>query len=102
MQIILLLAGIILGFIIGWLLSKGKSSALEERSSLQLQQINQLSQTLNEEREKVTTLTETSVRLETINQTLNTNLSEQKAELERINEKLKTDFENLANNILEK
>jgi len=120
MQIILLLSGIAAGFLIAWFLSKNKSlesSAalkqqvndlekdnvrLTERSNNHIQEIEQLNKSIVSEREKVTALTETTARLETINQTLNKSLGEQKAELERINEKLKTDFENLANNILEK
>ena len=120
MQIILLLSGIAAGFLIAWFLSKNKSlesSAalkqqvndlekdnvrLTERSNNHIQEIEQLNKSIVSEREKVTALTETTARLETSNQTLNKSLGEQKAELERINEKLKTDFENLANNILEK
>jgi DNA recombination protein RmuC len=120
MQIILLFSGILIGFIIAWFISKSKNLQadvalkqqmaeaeketvkLVERAHNQLQTIEQLNSSLSSERAKVSSLTEATARLETLNQTLNLNLTEQKAELERINEKLKTDFENLANNILEK
>jgi DNA recombination protein RmuC len=120
MQIILLLTGILIGFVIAWFISKNKNlqadaalkqqfsdaekenAKLLERANNQHQTIEQLNSSLNAEREKVTSLSESNARLETLNQTLNKNLQEQKAELENINARLKTEFENLANNILEK
>jgi DNA recombination protein RmuC len=102
MQIILLLAGIAVGFIIGWLLLKSRTSALEERSAQQLQLNQQLNSELKETRDKNVSLSSSVAELKAINQNLNSNLDTQKEELERVNEKLKTEFENLANNILER
>jgi DNA recombination protein RmuC len=102
MQIILLFTGLAVGFIIGWLYLKSKASTLEERSAQQLQLNQQLNSELKETRDKNVALNAAVAELKAINQNLSVNLETQKEELERVNEKLKVEFENLANNILEK
>jgi DNA recombination protein RmuC len=97
MQIILLLSGIVVGFLIGWLFSKSKTSALEERSSQQFQQINQLTQSLNEERNKVIALNAANATLEAETK----NLLDKKKELEELQIRFNKEFENLANKILD-
>jgi DNA recombination protein RmuC len=97
MQIILLLAGLGAGFVIGWLYVKSRASALEERAAQQLQLNQQLNSELREIREKNVSLSSALAALEAENKNL-LKREEELAELENRNQK---EFENLANKILD-
>ncbi|TSA51604.1 MAG: DNA recombination protein RmuC [Sphingobacteriales bacterium] len=112
MEIIFLLIGVVAGAAIGWFYSKSISSKnineLITAKALAEQQVNdvrvqleQLKSQLNQSTEEVLRLNNQYATTLNENANLNQRLSEQKIQLEELNQKLKTEFENLANKILE-
>jgi DNA recombination protein RmuC len=122
MEILYLITGIIIGFVAVWLIlknSKGISpkeaddlrnqinlANMEKERTLErvniLNENNQkISDELKCEREKVIQFNSESSSLKAINKNLEEKLNEQKAELENLQQKFTTEFENLANKILE-
>ncbi len=122
MEIALLIIGICVGFAIGWLVHKSKQPVGDEQSEGIIQQLNtangqvsSLSSTnkhLSDERDRLSSEVKlqqhqilelnnhlTSARSASAH--LEERLAEQKGELEKLNERFKTEFENLANRILE-
>ena len=122
MEIIYLLIGIFLGATTVWLILKSskkisfkeaeelknqinlvnleKEKALERLNILN-ENIEKISAELKSEREKIIDVNSESSSLKAINKNLEEKLNEQKAELEKLQEKFTTEFENLANKILE-
>ncbi len=106
MEIILLIAGIIVGVLLGFFIARSKQSALsskieEKEKSLaeKDKQINDAKAETENEREKVISLgNELSASRANYNN-LETRLAEQKGEMEELQIKLKTEFENTANRI---
>jgi DNA recombination protein RmuC len=122
MELIYLIFGILIGAFIVWLIlksSKGISlkeaddlkdkinlANLEkgktlERLSILNENLEKNSNELKSEREKIIEINSESSSLKAINKNLEEKLNEQKAELEKLQEKFATEFENLANKILE-
>ncbi len=116
MDIILIIAGIFLGAIAGYAIahfkSKSESSRLEERNQNlkgqleqteeDLDQLQQKSeQELSAERERANELDKKLASREADYRNLQDRLNEQKKELAEMQEQLTTQFENLANKILE-
>ncbi len=112
MEIIFLLVGVVAGAAIGWFYSKSVSSkninelitskALAEQQANEVRsQLEQLHTKLNQSTEEVLRLNNQFSSTQNENANLNQRLSEQKIQLEELNQKLKTEFENLANKILE-
>ncbi len=122
MEIALLIIGLCVGFAIGWLVQKNKQPNGGEQPEGIVQQLNtangqisSLSSTnkhLSDERERLSSEVKlqqhqivelnnhlTSARSASTH--LEERLAEQKGELEKLNERFKTEFENLANRILE-
>jgi DNA recombination protein RmuC len=119
MNILLVVIGMIAGFAIGFLFSKNKGresesaltrqlsdaekdkAALTERSSQQRQQLEAITANLEEERKTILDLNWQIAQIKTTNENLMDKLSTQKSEMEELQKKFKTEFENIANKILE-
>lgn len=107
-----LAAGLIAGFLIGWLYSRssaagGQQAVDSERATITaklesaVQQREEMSQALNEERNKVVALTGRLSHAEADLRNMSTRLAEHKEEMETLQKKLHTEFENVANRILD-
>jgi len=119
MEIVFVLLGIVVGLVIGWLLSKNKNQQAEaafrqqlsdaerekamlaERSSQQKSQLDKITSNLEEERKSSVELNWTMAQLKTTNENLLEKLTTQKAELEDLQNRFNKEFENLANKILD-
>lgn len=108
MEIILAIIGLIIGFIVAWLVSSSKiktlssdNSKLLERSSLLEKDKENQTTELKGEREKVIELNNSLASLTADHSNLQQKLIEQKAEIEKLQEKFTKEFENLANRIFE-
>lgn len=112
MEVILLIAGIVVGVVIGFLLSKGKSQGtiakLEEKSSAIEKSLEESRNSieagkteLESKRYEILELTKELSKAQADFINLNNKLGEQKQEVEELNAKFKAEFENLANRILE-
>ncbi len=108
MEIILAIIGLIIGFIVAWLVSSSKiktlssdNSKLLERSSLLEKDKENQTTELKGEREKVIELNNSLASLTADHSNLQQKLIEQKAEIEKLQEKFTKEFENLANKIFE-
>jgi DNA recombination protein RmuC len=108
MEIIFLLIGLVVGIVIGILLLRSKTSSLQvkleekETSLMQKEELlNNFKSELDSERNKVLNLTGQIAALQTENKNLGEKLAEQKSEIDELYNKFKTEFENLANEILE-
>lgn len=87
MEIVYLVAGLFIGFLIGWLLSARKSQVSHATE-------------LNNERMLKQDVLIAEARLMAENQSLSDKLEQQKAELEELQRRLTTEFENIAARIL--
>ncbi|MBN1118331.1 MAG: DNA recombination protein RmuC [Bacteroidales bacterium] len=105
MEIILLVAGLILGILIGWLLFRNANKSEISVSEQKIKMLEESNQELKNELEtKSKELLNTSNNLssrDTELLILKKRLEEQKEELLKIQEKLNLEFKNLANEILE-
>jgi DNA recombination protein RmuC len=124
MEFLFLLAGLIIGFALGWLILKSKYSSVvssveaenmrnrlsqlesekirsEERENGFKQSFLKSSEDLVKERAKVEELLSSVSRLEETNNNLKERFSEQKGEIEELQQKFTKEFENLANRIFE-
>jgi DNA recombination protein RmuC len=104
-QALILTAGIILGSIIAWFVVKARLSGevgrAEERSAGFERQLAEATENLKAERNSAATMRERVASAETENRGFQEKLETQKAELEQLQQKLTTEFENLANRILD-
>ncbi|MDZ7740912.1 MAG: DNA recombination protein RmuC [Bacteroidota bacterium] len=112
MEYILIIAGIIIGFIIGWLFSRLKAgrtqnelhvnlSRSEERLNNALQEKGALEEKLRINQENILELNRELSAKNSDYRNLGAKLAEQKQELEKLQEKFRTEFKNIANEILE-
>ncbi|CAN5583987.1 DNA recombination protein RmuC [soil metagenome] len=119
MNILLILIGILAGIAIGFLFSRNKSqsdatgllkqisenekekAALAERSAQQKMQLETVTGNLDDERKITLDLNWQIAQLETTNENITEKLGSQKQEMEELQKKFKTEFENIANKILE-
>ncbi len=124
MDVVYLFIGLIIGFIIGWLIIKARSGAMvsreementknqlnqiqsektriEERESLLKQSLQENSEVLVKERNRIVELTAAVSRSEETNLNLKERLNEQKGEIDELQQKFTKEFENLANRIFE-
>lgn len=103
MEFIYALFGLVIGLIFGWiirlLISKGESGRIEERSKILEKGNLELETELKSEREKVLLLNSELSSLQSDYSNLQQKLKEQKGELEEIQQKFVKEFENLANRI---
>jgi len=105
MGLLYLSAGLVIGFVFGWviklLLSKSESSRLEERNNLLQEKNDKIDIELSSEREKVLKLNSEFASLKADYDNLQEKLAEQKGEIKKLQEKFIKEFENLANKIFE-
>jgi DNA recombination protein RmuC len=116
MEIVLLIAGIAIGFVVGFLFLKTRSestlsAATQKAEMLQLnlsdakneqrELLSKYENQLNEERRRAELLSSSIASAKNENENLVQKLSEQKSELEQLNQKFTKEFENLANRILD-
>lgn len=119
MEIIWLIAGVLIGGVIVWLLMKNKQNALandyvkknselegslaiaEERAGGLVFQLTEARTELNAERKQTLQLSSDLSKREAEYAALSEKLAEQKAEVEKLNQKFSVEFKNLANEILE-
>lgn len=119
MEIIWLIAGVLIGGVIAWLLMKNKQNALandyvkknselegslaiaEERAGGLVFQLTEARTELNAERKQTLQLSSDLSKREAEYAALSEKLAEQKAEVEKLNQKFSVEFKNLANEILE-
>lgn len=113
MEIIWLVAGVILGGLIGWLIAKSfqkpsgenelqnRLQLAEERQQHLSNELAEVKPELSQERDKRQDLSNELTRVNTEYKNLELKLSEQKAELEKLNSKFAIEFKNLANQIFE-
>lgn len=108
MEIILLIAGAVLGVFIGYFISKSRQSALEskleEKEKALIDKERIISESAREtetERSKVIELGNELASSKADYRNLENKLSEQKTEIEELQSKFTKEFENLANRILE-
>lgn len=105
MEIAFLLIGSLAGFALAYLFLRGKSgselSAHAEKIKLLEQQSSELKNELQTERHKTETLTSAYSSAKTETENLQQRLAEQKNELSQLNQKFTTEFENVANRLLD-
>lgn len=105
MEIVFLIIGLALGVVISWLFFRNKeagSAQVEEEKAAHLSnEIEQLKNNLENERNAVLDLTKKLSTEEAINKNQLEKLAEQKEEIKSLHEKLSIEFKNLANDILE-
>jgi DNA recombination protein RmuC len=124
MEILFLIIGLIIGFIIAWLVLKSKYASIispaeteelnsrinqleyekvrsEERENGLKESYQSTYEELKKERNRVTDLLSSLSRIEENNKNLKEKLTEQKGEIEELQEKFTKEFENLANKIFE-
>jgi DNA recombination protein RmuC len=112
MEIILLIIGLITGTIIGWLIGRNKPAAassevnttliIEQEKNKNLhQQVESLNQKLDEERKRVEELNKNLSATEADYRNLEEKLDERRKELDSLQTKFTTEFENIANKILD-
>ena len=104
-QVAILIAGIVLGSIIAWFVVKAKFSGevgrVGERAAGFEGQLAEAKTALAAERDSTAELRERVASAETVNRGLQEKFETQKAELEQLQQRLTTEFENLANRILD-
>lgn len=116
MELLYLLAGIVLGGLAAYFILKSKlenaSATIAEKARLLQENNNELKNELqlqqraneakiSEERTRLEVLTRDLASAETENKNLQQRLNEQRAELENLNKRFTSEFENLANRILD-
>jgi DNA recombination protein RmuC len=126
MEILLLVAGAIIGFALGYFYLKAKNNSaesvskteydkliaeknilevekgrLEERTKLNTEEIKTLSTTIESERNKSSLLGAELSSIKTSYENLSQKLTEQKGEVEQLQERFKIEFKNIANEMLE-
>lgn len=119
MEIIFLTAGLLLGILIGYLISKSKyagkagisfedaesikteKAKADERNIILEKNYTELKKEIEEARNKYSELNKEHSKATTQNENLIEKLNEQKAEIEKIQENFRNEFKNLANEILE-
>lgn len=122
MELVYLLAGVALGFGLGWLVKRNgtaattetgndwqaqlneslrQQAALQSASDLLQKQSAELKEELRQSRAELQMAGNELSKTKSENQNLNQRLSEQKQELAQLNEKFTKEFENLANRIFE-
>lgn len=105
MEILYALIGLAVGLIFGWviklLISKGESGRLEERNKILQEENSQTENELSTEREKSYELNSELSSLKADYTNLQQKLEENKQEVEQLQEKFTKEFENLANKIFE-
>ena len=112
MEIILLIIGLLIGGIVGWLISKASlSNSLQDaktRLLVEQEKNNSLSsqfaeqrKTVDQEREKKLELTNTLAAVEANYRNLEKKLEERKGEMEELQKRFTDQFKNLANEIFE-
>ena len=112
MEIALIVAGLIVGALLGWILGKGRAEsagqqsyarlmAEEEKNKSLVEGSKDLRKELETERAKVLDLTNSLASTEADYRNLEEKLDERKQELASIQEKFATQFKNLANEIFE-
>lgn len=104
-NLLFLLAGLSVGFLFFWFISKQKSLLYRESALQQLkrseEEIMFLKNSIAEKEKQINILTASVSEKEADLRNMREKLNEQKADLEKTQEKLKTEFKNLANDILE-
>jgi len=105
MEVLLIIAGLVIGAIVAYLFVKskyqGESIKLAERNSLLDSAFREQKTELDNEREITGRLKTENARLDTAYKNLQSKLEEQKKEIELIQQKFAAEFENLANKIFE-
>jgi DNA recombination protein RmuC len=112
MEMLLMLAGLIVGGLAGWLIAKYKMTAEkhdadafllveQEKNKTLHAQLLEMKKELDGERAKVLELNNTIGAAEADYRNLQEKLSDQKKEIEALNEKFSAEFRNLANEIFE-
>jgi DNA recombination protein RmuC len=101
LEIILLVAGIILGTLIGYLISKSRSQVLVTKMEEKASALDKANLDLGSSRAEILELNKELSKSHADFANLNTRLSEQKKDLEEINTRFKVEFENIANSILD-
>ena len=124
MEIVFFIIGLVVGFLIGWLFLKSKSTSgisaeeaeqlitqisqlqsekarVEERENGLKESVLKSNEELENEREKVLNLSKELSTAQSDLKNLNEKLSEQKGEIEELQQKFTKEFENLANKIFE-
>jgi DNA recombination protein RmuC len=105
MDLLFIVIGLLLGIVIGWiikmLISKGENSRVEERNKFLQEDNFKTENELKLERDKLFKLNSEFSSLQSDYDNLQQKLAEQKAEVEQIQEKFTKEFENLANKIFE-
>ncbi len=124
MEILFLIIGLAIGFVIGWLIlkaryassvsgvdlenlqrqlnqSQSEKSGIEEREKVLKNSLEKNYGELEKERVKVLELTSSISRLEETNNNLKDKLAEQKGDIEDLQQRFTREFENLANRIFE-
>lgn len=114
--ILLLILGIAIGFALGWLLKKSKSSenennneseALKQEIAVLKSRIEAAAENYKEQKQQIDVLSlqkdellATNAQLAANNQNVEEKLKEQKQEIEKLQEKFTLEFENVANKLL--
>ena len=124
MEIVFLILGLAIGFVIGWLILKAKyasavtgtdlenlqqqlnqsqseKSGIEEREKVLKISLEKNCAELETERAKVLELSSSVSRMEETNNNLKEKLAEQKSDIDELQQKFTKEFENLANKIFE-
>lgn len=115
MSLVLLIVGLGVGTVIGWLLSRLKNKSEisgsdelkvqlqleQERSKKLIQEIKEINEDLKSEREEVLHLNSQNATLKADYKNLQQRLDDQKGELTQLQDKFASEFKNLANEIFE-
>ena len=112
MEIVLGIAGVLIGLLVGWLIARNRTEFLaqqtmtrllgeQERNKALQENLKDLKKDIELERSKVLDLTNSLAATEADYRNLEEKLEERKQEITSMQEKLTTQFKNLANEILE-
>lgn len=105
MEILFLIAGLLIGFLIAWLITKNKAvsqvAGLEQKSEMLQTESSSLKQDLSSKNQEIISLNTALSSKEKELENIGTRLKEQKDELTQLREQFNLEFKNLANEILE-
>jgi DNA recombination protein RmuC len=102
LDVAFLLSGTLVGGLFVWLFMRGSTEKLRERANQLSQQLDNVKEERDQFENKLGQAKETNTRLETEKDNLEEKLAEHKKEVEHLQKQFADQFENLANEILEK
>lgn len=101
MEIVILIAGLVAGAVIGFLIGRSKSHGISAKLEEKSQALDNANLELGSNRAEILELNKQLSKTQTENSNLLVRLDEQKKDIEDLNAKFRVEFENIANKLLE-